>query len=51
MAKTEGNTRQLGRGIAEAMPLAAAKKGMTPEQAHYAEAGGEPHEINTPSAR
>jgi len=27
VAKTEGNTRQLGRGIAEAMPLAHAAKG------------------------
>ena len=48
VAKTEGSNRQLGRGIAEAMPLAAAKKGLTPEQAHYAEAGSAPHEINTP---
>jgi molybdopterin-containing oxidoreductase family iron-sulfur binding subunit len=48
VAKTEGNNRQLGRGIAEAMPLAAARKGMTPEQAHHEEAGGAAHEINTP---
>ena len=47
VAKTEGNTRQLGRGIAEAMPLAYAAKGMTLEQS--AKAAGHPvHEINTP---
>jgi molybdopterin-containing oxidoreductase family iron-sulfur binding subunit len=47
VAKTEGNPRQLGRGIIEQMPLAFAAQGMTPEQAYKA-AGGEPHEINTP---
>ena len=47
VAKTEGTTRQLGRGIAEAMPLAYATKGMTLEQS--AKAAGHPaHEINTP---
>jgi molybdopterin-containing oxidoreductase family iron-sulfur binding subunit len=47
VAKTEGTTRQLGRGIAEAMPLAYAARGMTVEQA--AKAGGHAaHEINTP---
>ncbi len=47
VSKTEGNTRQLGRGIAEAMPLAYAARGMTVEQA--AKAAGHPeHEINTP---
>ena len=40
VAKTEGNTRQLGRGIAEAMPLAAARKGLTLEEAHHEAAGG-----------
>ena len=39
--------RQLGRGIAEAMPLAAARKGLTPSRTHYAEAGSAQHEINT----
>ena len=47
VAKTEGNNRQLGRGIAEAMPLAAARKGLTPEEAHHEEAGSAAHEINT----
>ncbi len=45
LAKTEGNPRELGRGITESMPLALAAKGLTVEQA-YREAGGEPHEIN-----
>ncbi len=48
VAKTEGNTRQLGRGVAEAMALGAAQKGLTPEEAHHEEAGGAAHEINTP---
>jgi len=48
VAKTEGNTRQLGRGVAEAMPLGAAARGLTPEEAHHEEAGGGAHEINTP---
>ncbi len=48
VAKTEGNNRQLGRGIAEAMPLAAAQKGLTPEEAHHEAAGSGAHEINTP---
>jgi anaerobic selenocysteine-containing dehydrogenase/Fe-S-cluster-containing dehydrogenase component len=48
VAKTEGNPRQLGRGIAEAMPVAYAAKGLTIEEA--AKAGGHPaHEINTES--
>ena len=46
VAKTEGTTRQLGRGIAEAMPVAFAAKGLTIEEA--AKAAGHPaHEINT----
>ncbi len=46
VAKTEGNPRELGRGITEAMPLAAAVKGLTVKQAY--EAAGHPsHEINT----
>lgn len=48
VAKTEGSTRQLGRGVAEAMSLASAQKGLTPEEAHHEEAGSAPHEINTP---
>lgn len=44
--KTEGNPRQLGRGVAEAMPLAYAAKGYTVEEAAKA-AGHPPHEINT----
>lgn len=47
VAKTEGNNRQLGRGVAEAMSLASARKGLTPEEAHHEEAGGAAHEINT----
>ncbi len=47
LAKTEGNPRQLGRHITETMPLSAAARGLTLEQA-YREAGGEPHEINPP---
>jgi Fe-S-cluster-containing dehydrogenase component len=46
LATTEGNPRQLGRGIAEAMPLAAAEKGLTVRQAYVA-AGQAKHEINT----
>jgi molybdopterin-containing oxidoreductase family iron-sulfur binding subunit len=40
-----GVPRQLGRGIAEAIPLAAAKKGLTVEQAYLEEGRGK-HEIN-----
>ena len=47
VAKTEGNPRQLGRGIAEAMPLELARQGLSVEAAHYAETGGEHHEVNT----
>jgi molybdopterin-containing oxidoreductase family iron-sulfur binding subunit len=47
VAKTEGNPRQLGRGIAEAMPLDSARRGLSVEEAHYAETGGEHHEVNT----
>ncbi len=47
VAKTEGNPRQLGRHIAEAMSLPLARQGLDPRQAHYAETGGTPHEINT----
>jgi anaerobic selenocysteine-containing dehydrogenase/Fe-S-cluster-containing dehydrogenase component len=46
LAKTEGNTRELGRHITETMSVAAATKGLTVEQA-YREAGGEIHELNT----
>ena len=46
LPKTEGNPRQLGRGIAEAMPLAYAAKGMTVAEAHRAHGAGE-HEVNT----
>ncbi len=46
VAKTEGTTRQLGRGIADAMTFAQAKQGMTPSLAAKAE-GHEEHEINT----
>jgi molybdopterin-containing oxidoreductase family iron-sulfur binding subunit len=46
LATVEGVPRQLGRGIAEAMPLAAARKGLTVKEAYLAEGQGE-HEINT----
>ncbi|HJS47945.1 MAG TPA: 4Fe-4S dicluster domain-containing protein, partial [Gemmatimonadales bacterium] len=46
LAKTEGTPRQLGRGIAEAMPLAYAAEGMTVAEAHRAHGGG-PHDVNT----
>ena len=46
LATIQGVPRQLGRGIAEAIPLAAAQKGLTVEQA-YIEAGLGHHEINT----
>ncbi len=45
VAKTEGNPRELGRGITEAIPLAAAVKGLTIKEAY--EAVGKPqHEVN-----
>ena len=47
VATTEGNPRQLGRGIAEAMPIAYARRGLTVKEAHLAEGGGH-HELNTP---
>jgi molybdopterin-containing oxidoreductase family iron-sulfur binding subunit len=46
VATTEGTPRQLGRGIAEAMPLAAAVKGLTVREAYFEAAGvheGEEH--------
>ncbi len=46
VAKTEGTTRQLGRGIADAMTFAQAKQGMTPALAAAAE-GHAHHEVNT----
>jgi anaerobic selenocysteine-containing dehydrogenase/Fe-S-cluster-containing dehydrogenase component len=46
LATIQGVPRQLGRGIAEAIPLAAAQKGLTVEQA-YLEAGLGHHEVNT----
>ncbi len=46
LATTEGNPRQLGRGIAEAMPLAAAVKGLTVREAYQLD-GHHPHEVNT----
>ena len=42
LAKTEGNPRQLGRGIAEAMPFTAARDGRTLAEVHGAE-----HDANT----
>jgi molybdopterin-containing oxidoreductase family iron-sulfur binding subunit len=47
VAKTEGNTRQLGRGIAEAMTVSQARDGLTPEQAAKGEHGGGHAEVNT----
>ncbi|MGH7628834.1 MAG: molybdopterin dinucleotide binding domain-containing protein, partial [Gemmatimonadales bacterium] len=46
LATTEGNPRQLGRGIAEAMPLAAAARGLTVREAYELD-GRHPHEVNT----
>jgi molybdopterin-containing oxidoreductase family iron-sulfur binding subunit len=46
LASVEGVPRQLGRGIAEALPLAAARKGLTVEQAYLEEGHGK-HEVNT----
>jgi anaerobic selenocysteine-containing dehydrogenase/Fe-S-cluster-containing dehydrogenase component len=46
LATIEGNPRQLGRGIAEAISLDAAQKGLTIEQAYIAEGRGL-HEVNT----
>ena len=46
LASIEGTPRQLGRGISEAIPLEAARKGLTIEQAYLAEGQGK-HEVNT----
>ncbi|HUR94941.1 MAG TPA: molybdopterin-dependent oxidoreductase [Gemmatimonadales bacterium] len=46
LASIEGVPRQLGRGIAESIPLAAAKRGLTVEQAYLEEGEGR-HELNT----
>ena len=46
LASVAGVPRQLGRGIAEAIPLEAAKKGLTVAQAYLEEGHGK-HEINT----
>jgi molybdopterin-containing oxidoreductase family iron-sulfur binding subunit len=46
LATVEGTPRQLGRGIAEAIPLDAARKGLTVEQAYLEEGRGK-HEVNT----
>ena len=46
VAKTEGTTRQLGRGIVDAMTFDQAKQGMTPALAAREE-GHAPHEVNT----
>lgn len=46
LAKTEGTPRQMGRGIAMAMPVEAAARGLTIEEAAH-EAGEGAHEVNT----
>jgi molybdopterin-containing oxidoreductase family iron-sulfur binding subunit len=46
LASVAGVPRQLGRGIAEVMPLAAARKGLTVKEAYFEE-GHEEHEVNT----
>jgi molybdopterin-containing oxidoreductase family iron-sulfur binding subunit len=46
LATTEGNPRQLGRGIAEVMPLSAAAKGLTVREAYELD-GHHLHEVNT----
>ncbi|HEX9895543.1 MAG TPA: molybdopterin-dependent oxidoreductase, partial [Gemmatimonadales bacterium] len=45
LARTDGNPRQLGRGIVETMPVALARRGLTVRQAYEAEGHAE-HEIN-----
>jgi anaerobic selenocysteine-containing dehydrogenase/Fe-S-cluster-containing dehydrogenase component len=45
LARTDGNPRQLGRGIVEAMPVELARRGLTVKQAYEAE-GHPGHEIN-----
>jgi len=45
LASIAGVPRQLGRGIAETIPLAAARKGLTIKQAYLEEGHGE-HEVN-----
>jgi anaerobic selenocysteine-containing dehydrogenase/Fe-S-cluster-containing dehydrogenase component len=47
LASVEGTPRQLGRGIAESIPLAAARQGLTLAEAYLQEGHGE-HEVNTP---
>jgi len=46
MSKTEGNPRQLGRHITEAMPAADAARGFTVEES-LRQLGQEHHEVNT----
>jgi molybdopterin-containing oxidoreductase family iron-sulfur binding subunit len=46
LATTQGNPRQLGRGIVETMPLPLAERGLTVAQS-YEEQGHAEHEINT----
>ncbi len=46
VGKTEGNNRQLGRGIAEMMPVEAAVKGLSLRQ-FYEQEGHAEHEVNT----
>ncbi len=46
LSKTEGNPRQLGRHIAEAMPAQAAAQGLTVEES-LRQMGVEHHEVNT----
>jgi molybdopterin-containing oxidoreductase family iron-sulfur binding subunit len=46
LASVAGTPRQLGRGIAEVIPAAAAARGLSVEQA-YLEEHGEKHEVNT----
>ncbi len=50
LARTDGTPRQLGRHIAEAMPLADARKGFTVEES-LKQMGVEHHEINTERER
>jgi anaerobic selenocysteine-containing dehydrogenase/Fe-S-cluster-containing dehydrogenase component len=50
LAKTEGNPRQLGRHIAEAMPLAHAARGLSVEES-LRQVGEEEHEVNTERER
>ena len=47
VAKTEGNVRQLGRGVADALTLEQARKGTAPALAEAERHGHQEHAVNT----